>query len=478
MPESFMNTIFMYLKSINYSKTFKDAFNAIINDPYISPVGRPIDDIKKDVFPKNVTWLDETNKDTKEKIDYYKTILYTSIQGFNGGNFKPFFNALKQGVSLYANNNKPEYSKSKVNHSAEAADRLIDYLDCQASTATVSHQNESEVFAYSLYTSLFFIAKGYICQLYSEIINGLLNDRKEFNSEVLEKYGCSGKPGVQAVYRLADRENPNVIALYEAAELEYYGKGFTNVPNFDKAYHYYKKAVENGKAYNPLAGWALAYMTYYYKNPKKELANAVVPELDAMSEDYRKIIALAHIKLSYECGCPAAANVLAAMIDDESIAPIHKSGLKSKLEYLNIAAQSNYVYAKNNLFLYYFNLSKNTNDNNKRQQLLNEAFSNLKDSADLGEPWAINRYALHLYNDKGDKKGAYKYFVSAHNKHQDWASYNLIEKYYLPATKQNDPSIICENSIDEGMLNELILRCKNSDDNTIVEKFEILSREF
>lgn len=69
----------------------------------------------------------------------------------------------------------------------------------------------------------------------------LENDLREYNERVTLMYGTSGKPGIYQTYALANRENPNIIALYECGEMEYYGTGPTREVNYQEAYRYYSK---------------------------------------------------------------------------------------------------------------------------------------------------------------------------------------------------------------------------------------------
>lgn len=90
---------------------------------------------------------------------------------------------------------------------------------------------------------MFFISHGYICKRFSESINGISADREEFNREVLSKYGCTGNPGIYAIYRLANQKKPNSIAVFEAAELEYYGRVFLQNPIMKKHLRYTKRVA-------------------------------------------------------------------------------------------------------------------------------------------------------------------------------------------------------------------------------------------
>ncbi len=60
-------------------------------------------------------------------------------------------------------------------------------------------------------------------------------DLEEYNSKITLMYGVTGTPGMYQLYAMANRKNPNILALYECGELEYYGKGPSGKINYNNA---------------------------------------------------------------------------------------------------------------------------------------------------------------------------------------------------------------------------------------------------
>ena len=425
---------------------------------------------KRDMLPNDLDWLSDDANLASAQVTHYKTIIYGKIAFSSNGSFREFYIALLEGLNKYTDqsvlSDYPEPRRSALN----AAIQLHRHLK-NMTLSPESQINDNELFGKNLYSVMYFLKNGRIWQSFSETINGLEKDRIEFDTEVISKFGCSGRPGMYAVYRLADKECPNSIALFEAGELEYYGKGTSSTPDFEKAYQYYKMAVD-GNTYNPLAGWSMGYILYYYKNENKELKDAFIPEIDKIPEEYRKILSIDYLKLSFECGCSAAANVLASVVADDSITDAHKEGLLSQEEYLIIGSKNDYVFAKNNLYSLYFQKANRTDNKEEKSLYLKKAYKELKESADLGEPWAINKFALYLY-ESGECEEAYSYFIKGHRFLNDWCTYNLLDKYYLSddATKKAFSSF---DALDKSDIEKMIQRCLHSSDVKIVDNTKTL----
>lgn len=451
---TFFQCLQHFFKDIGIAETARDTAKIIFDDDAVAAEGGPIQRIVNDKFPR-LDWLEDYNDDAKSKIDgYYQKHLFELIDSKNIFAIDYFYNALVTGIKSYIDNNK---NIKSVDSAVSAAKQLTKFFKMH-SLINQSEYPREKLFSISLYVSLFFIKNNYICKNFSGLINGLDEDRKEYNEEVLSKFGCSGKPGMYATYRLANRESrPNSVALYEVAEMEYYGKGLSGVPDYQTAYDYYLKAVEQAN-YNPLAGWSLGYILYNYKNPKKELKNAYIAQIDGMRAEDRYQLAISYLQTSYECGCLAAANVLAKIVDDEDVPRIYKSKLKRSEEYLLLAAKGDYVYANNSLFdiCYKKYLKDNTN-----QKLKDDAYGYLKKSVNLGEPWATNRYAWQLLTEENNKKDAFGYFKKAEKLLAANSAYNLLVYYYVPAISDdnNDFEECCGEKLDFKYINSLLNKC-------------------
>lgn len=474
-PNSAFCLISSYLEKIGVSNSLSNTKEWLF--PYdVGTTGGALNRIFRDEFPTDQRFWDpsDSNEIYSALLEKYQNQLFTAIQTKNSNDFRPFYQTLASAMDLLKNKAASDLPK-RLQHSRSAAGQLAEHFRALASVPTntfVDSQEERESFANSLYVAIYFIATGFIVPDFSELYNGLEQDRQEFTQEILSKFGCSGKPGVYAVYRLADRpESPNVIALFEAGELEYYGKGFSPTPNYAKAYSYYKQATE-GKVYNPLASWSLGYMLYYYHNDIKsnnELLHAEIPELDFLSAEDRYIKALAHLKLSCECGCPAAGNVLAAMIDDPNVPLIYKDKLLPAEVYLQKASDNGYVFAKNVLYDRYWKRALASKSSEEATVLRQKALTLLKESADLGEPWAANKYARHMY-EMGRSATAYVYFKKGHRAQFDFSTLHLLEKFYLPALESSDKVNLCGDQITRDSVRQYMHTVLNSKTADVVDQ--------
>ena len=326
-----------------------------------------------------------------------------------------------------------------------AAGKIYEYLKNKQNHYTGKYV-ERDDFAMILYSILFYISHGFICEKFHEVINGIDSDRNEFNKDVLDNYGCLGNPGLYSIYRMANRPVPNAIAVFEAAELEYYGRGPSKEINYEKAFYLYKKGCYDLPNFNPLSAWSYAYMLYNYQSCEKELVHARIKELEDEIEKLgpdearknRKIAAIEPTLKAFNCGCYAAANILGQMVDDADIPDDKKLGFtKSKIEYFEYASKGGYVFAKNQLYLIWEKRSEETSNPDEKEEYKNKAIAYLKESADMCEPYACNKYAdLYLINEQKRYDLAFRYFADAYNlgtgKIKAWAACNLLKNYFFP----------------------------------------------
>lgn len=394
------------------------------------------------LHPDLACWVeDNCNDNAKTLIEYYETELFKRFSLQFNDNLTEWFELLKKRISCYTDFEKRAYlentakkKKAKINgalknRSADPAVQLYLYYSfvleqekCNPCTA--------DTFACSLYSILFYLHNGYLPKIYSEQLNGVNVDRQEFVEEVLDKYGCSGNPGKHQIYQLANRESPNSIALFEAAEMEYFGNGFSSVPDYQSAYDYYSKAVSTEK-YNVLAAWTLGCILYCYDDENHPLFKEKIIEVEQLSFEERIDLAVQHLKKSLDRGCPASANVLGRILtehrvsDEQKSALIRKYHLKDGMEYFIIASRSGYTYAKNNLGKYALKETKKAGD-----EAFEKGYAFYKESADLGEPYAMNKYAkFYLLDYKHDKETALRYFDKSAFLAHEWAGLNILTNY-------------------------------------------------
>lgn len=279
----------------------------------------------------------------------------------------------------------------------------------------------------------------------------LEEDLTEYNDKVTMMFGVCGNPGMYQLYSMAERENPNIIALYECGELEYYGKGPSGIISFQNAYRYYLKTC-GCNSEHPLATWSIAYMKFHYsveraKRDQRFRVEEFDKELEGGANNRWYDSILEYSINSYNHGCPAAANLLGQIVDaTEDIFPFRRKGkykrYSSKQLYKE-SADSGYVYGCNNYATCCLKEANHVSGSGK-VELLKEAVKYLKKSADLGNPWAKNR--LGCFYLKGlcvgkkviideDKEYAHKMFDSAHVmcRVEDyyWPLINLCESFWL-----------------------------------------------
>lgn len=497
--EGFLIKMFGFTKAIKsngpeceYTKNFEGFLKLLLYQERhgITIEEQALNDYRfKDDFEENLLNdgpFDEFSGSSDDLIKFYKQELYnfyelsdpansiTLLKSLNGI-FKQIYCSEETLVVLH------KYGK---NCDRFAAGKICEYLN----NKIVQYANKiisREDFAIMIYSILFYISHGFICEKFHEAINGIDSDREEFNREVLAKYGCSGDPGMYAIYRMTNRPTPNAIAVFEAGELEYYGRGPSKKPNFEKAFYLYKKGCYSLSNFNPLSAWSYSYILYKYQ--EKELENAYIAELEDdiktsgpdEAKKNRKIAAIEPALKAFNCGCYAAANILGQIYDDTEIPNEYKNVLtKTSNGYFEAASAGGYVFAKNQLYGIWKGSADRETNSKKRAEYLKRAFSYLKESADLCEPWACNKYAdSYLIQIEKNYDDAFKYFIDAYNlgvgNTKEWAAANII-KYYINNPKQTEDKIthlLSDNSFRTDDLktfySELLEICRCSKVNEI-----------
>ena len=420
-------------------------------------------------------------------IEYYKTVLFDTYELDISSNA---IMMLKIITASFKTAYIDEESLKKLHNcrnndiSIEGTKRLFSYLEDKIKKSSRENLTREE-FANIIYSVMFFISHGYICKRFSESINGISADREEFNREVLSKYGCTGNPGIYAIYRLANQKKPNSIAVFEAAELEYYGRGISSKPNYEKAFALYKKGCYDLDNFNPMTAWSYAYMLYNYD--KKDLEGVVVKKLESLSKQDRKVKAIKPALMAFECGCPAAANLLGQIVADDDIPQEYKTNLKrSSTEYYEIASSEGYVFSKNRLSKYWNEQSSKAVSQLEKEECLKKARSYLKESADLGEPYACNKYAsTYLTGNSNDIKLALPYFLTAYNlgnvKTREWAAAYLIQYYIKPQSIDDAKSmldLLSKNGIKNNTIKSFYLELVDVCECSNIEKIKNIVEEY
>lgn len=288
----------------------------------------------------------------------------------------------------------------------------------------------------------------------------LKRDLQEYEKNVLMRYGGSGISGIETVFAMANREEPNIIALYEMGGMEFYGRGPSGKVDYETAYKYYSKVLKLNKSH-PLALWSIAYMKFTYKQEGYPLQNARIAELDKEYPDkfnksksenwYQDIIYKADLAYSY--GCAAAANLIGRIIEsDDSIFPnIYKGKYQHRKaeEFYKESADNQYAFGCNNYARKCLEKAEQCGDTVDKVIYLKEAIKYYEMSAETGNPWALNRMARYYVTGflvgnnnviKKDEDRAYDYFSKAANfadlNCYYWPIINLCKYFYCNKESQ------------------------------------------
>lgn len=243
-------------------------------------------------------------------------------------------------------------------------------------------------------------------ELKKEVLENVLNDTSISSISLQEYLSLKLREGINFDYSMKKlAENGNAYASFELGCDEYYGN-VTGKPRYSKALEYLKSAATDGHA---SASYMVGniYINGLVGNKSKE-------ELD---KGYK------YLEKAYNLGNIAAANLIGNMYY-EGIYPLEKD-LKKAKEYYEKAAESNYVFALNNIGKIY-----------ELDGDIKKAYEYYIRSADLGESWACNKvgeaYRKGILEENGMK--AYEYYNKAldcnYRVLQYYAYYNLAKYYY------------------------------------------------
>lgn len=296
-----------------------------------------------------------------------------------------------------------DYSNDKMeNYDSRERTKLSSYYSAKSETYNLSYNVFLLIYlaVYKRLPSNFFFGINY------------QQDLDEFNEEVTCKYGVTSKPGIRAIISLAERGSngdssaPNLFALYEYADMLYYGSENGPTKNINTAFKTYKmiSSTNNNSPCHPLAQWTLAYIFYNYHQPKTELENCdPIPEIEGMPRLEQLKEAIRYAKYAYDLvKNPAAANILGKIcsISESEINGIEESkkeaNLKSAEEYFQSAADQNYIYAYASLAN--LHLENIFDDPVHQTEHLEQYILTLKKQADQYEPWAANKLGLFYLN--------------------------------------------------------------------------------
>lgn len=246
----------------------------------------------------------------------------------------------------------------------------------------------------------------YVSETNREIFESLLNNTNIAMRDLEKFMTIQLHDGINYTYslkKLANEGNP--YASFELGDLEYTGR-MTGEVRYVKAYEYFKVAALKN---HPRANWLISKMFFEGKIGNKS------------ENDIEK--GHKYLKAALELGSIAAIN---------SMGLCYLSGIGVKkdknvaIEYFEKAANSDYVYAHNNLGKIY------ENDGN-----LEKAYEHYLFSASLKESWASNKLGYWYLKGifvKRDVLKAHEYFKQALDVPLSilnyWAYFNLAKYFY------------------------------------------------
>ncbi|MBO4889736.1 MAG: hypothetical protein J5574_01980 [Lachnospiraceae bacterium] len=255
---------------------------------------------------------------------------------------------------------------------------------------------------------------------------------------IFDKYGYTSPSAERELICLA--QTGNTAALKSYADLLFYHK-IRCRNNYRKAFPLYLKAADlsfsggtltSGGSGNPHAYFPIAYYLTHYKNESVLRNCETIEEIEAISPEERKSLALdlATASLDY-CESPAAINLIARLKGDD--------------DYFEQSAEAGYVYACNNLAAREADMIVDGVDDIDSH--INLFIHYLTISADRLEPYAANRLGLfYMLGEVRSSSGktvnfreyinipfAKKYFQKATvypDSNSAWAYFNLIKYFH------------------------------------------------
>ena len=215
------------------------------------------DILQYDYFSKPVLIkIKEELKNEKGFIDNLN--LY--ISGLSKEQRSDFNSSLKDIVDSVEN-----YSNSHIASIDKAASDAMENYDArEKKRLSIYYSAKGEIFnlAYNTYLLIYFAAYKKLPSNFFFGIN-FQKDLNEFNEEVTCKYGVTSKPGIRAIISLAERKtDTNLFALYEYADMLYYGSDNGPSKNIKLAFDKYLEisSTNENSPCHPLAQWTLAYI--------------------------------------------------------------------------------------------------------------------------------------------------------------------------------------------------------------------------
>lgn len=262
-----------------------------------------------------------------------------------------------------------------------------------------------------------------------------INDLKKY-LELKFKEGISLIPSLK---KLAKENNP--YALHELGNLEYDGI-IAGYPRYEVAFEYHKQASSYD---HPTSNLMLAHMIL-----NKKIGSLSQDDINNAWHYLQKAKSLDSI----------SANNTIGICYLHGYNPKSEINLDKAIKHFELAANSNYIYAYNNLGKIY-----------EEQKDYQKAYEYYLKSANEEESWACNKlgefYRKGIYVNKDIKKAYHYYTIGANSPIStrcNWNIYNLVKYFYLEGNssvgikKDIEKSISLLNQIqDFKYTNELFL---------------------
>lgn len=369
-----------------------------------------IDGVMMDCYKSATFNLDQ--KRLEEYITKKKEIDISDIEKINQG----LYNILDKKI-----NGKYYDGTARVDDDNFNPENFKDY-DKNLIEKLKEHILFTENYEYNIYSMLYFAVNKELPKDFYLPKKFFEDDLEEFSREVTQKYGAVSTPSVRQIISLAKRkENPNIVALYELADMYYYGNNCIE-KDISKAFALYFDTAglnlsniynHDKKRFHPLALWSLGYIihNYHKKNSKLEKCEDIrtIEELKDKKTD------LIHLSVHYTLlaykmmNSPAAANLLGNILSSVSDEKRKKLTDEFQLEsvdyYYRFAQDHDYVYALNNLAAKEEALMKNATNEEEARKHCNEMIKCLEKSASQYEVWASNKLG-RIYKDGISWNGA------------------------------------------------------------------------
>ncbi len=314
------------------------------------------------------------------------------------------------------------------------------------------------------------------------------DDRDEYSeyTDAFMKYGRYSYQSNLMLKKLADAGNR--YAMFELAQMYYYGKGIATEKRYDKTYELYTKLKKLGWQY-PLFLWARADFIIEYFDSRYEkdgtFFGVSIPELDKLQKHSTYEELVKDLLDAEKHGCGSAANLCGNILSGKAIKKEkldtntnYKSLTKrlkdvgDEIRHYKIGASYGNTYSYYQLYRIYLDDFINMPTIEEAMASLEKAFSFLESSAEDENPRAVNELALmrimgtrvfinKKMDDKGDehipeaekKLDAVDEFYQKDSREALLEAYYYLDRIYDSSIKRSDFKWPVNNMIEHIYMN-------------------------